>query len=318
MIEEALFGCHPFAIDQHPSWDEAADRLIYVAHNMRQFDTGSSPGFGDVTAVFDTRYVHDMVLIAPMDTGLYWSCHDPSSHHHTGSVNCSAWQPEVVGTLDHFDHLILPNFAYWYNTSTQNKTLVDGAVQLFSHSAFAGNYEDLPPADKQSLMAYWESNVLGNPRLEGGVKFLIGNFPTLFGTDDGRQLQRLADHYSWPLFWAFGYGSASSHSHGHSGPLLGNERLIDPEMASKVTNVTVPTDSISRFDEIWATASQARKLDSNITADQFAQWWSALKDTQVRVAPVSASSCSNFDGCVGTVVGSGDCVCRIDPTLLVV
>ena len=38
------------------------------------------------------------------------------------------------------------------------------------------------------------------------VKHIVGNFPALFGTDDGRRLQRIAAERSWPLFWAVGDG----------------------------------------------------------------------------------------------------------------
>ena len=50
------------------------------------------------------------------------------------------------------------------------------------------------------------------------VKHVIGNFPRLFGTDDGRKLQRIAAKRSWPLFWAVGYGDPGKHDKNFSDP----------------------------------------------------------------------------------------------------
>merc|ERR1712050_370692 len=104
---------------------------------------GSSPMFGDVTVVFSTEYVKDMVLMAPMDTGRWYmnGC-DKTLHaidvesqfpppHHFHSVNCSAWDPAVVGTFDHHDHLILASWGLSANGSFKNDTIIDKARQYF-------------------------------------------------------------------------------------------------------------------------------------------------------------------------------------------
>jgi len=311
-IEEALFGCEPYARAKHPTWSEAADRLIYVAHNMRQVDTGSLPTFGDVAAVFDYEYVRKSVLIAPMDTGIYWmKCveheHMPWSKE---ELNCTAWADQVVGTLDHFDHLILPNLALPYNSSVTNLTIYDGAKALFSHSAFAGPYEDRAPITQQEMMHYWEPNILGNPRLPESVRFLVGNFATLFGTKDGLKLQSLAAHYAWPLFWAFGFGSDSSFEHGAA--VSGNERLLDPSSAPQ-TNASVPVDALASFKRIWEAATETRAGGTNGTwaPEDVRRRWDALLQGQLRVAPLSASSCADLQGCVATAIDSRDCVCKV-------
>lgn len=317
-IEEAIFGSVPFQIDQKPTWEEAADRLIYVASNMREFDFGSCTTFGDVTAVFDADYVKDMVVIAPMDTGLYWMhCRGSSQHHWGPQPNCSAWPSEVVGTLDHLDHLILPNLAYFYNSSESGQTIIDGAKAFFSHSAFDPDYASLPNITSAEVLMYLESNVMGNPRMAGGVKFLIGNFATLFGTDLGHRLQELAAYYAWPLFWAYGSGVSSLYT---TVSLPGNRRIGDPVSVTNLTNVTPVPGQLASFESTWGEATSARAAQGgNVTAAQLQMWWGALEGSQVRVAPVTSASCVDTAHCVAIEVHSGQCICTkgSDQALLV-
>eukprot|EP00438_Fugacium_kawagutii_P006917 Skav203583 [mRNA] locus=scaffold935:121945:131927:+ [translate_table: standard] len=94
------------------------------------------------TEIAERTHVKDSVVIAPYDTGLYvmdcclthrhtWrvggkTCEDGGSQGFNRDLplpgtlnrsmlpplNCSAWPRELpVGTLDHLDHLILPNLA---------------------------------------------------------------------------------------------------------------------------------------------------------------------------------------------------------------
>jgi hypothetical protein len=104
--EVEIFGLPPFASHDSPTWEEAMDRLIYVAHNFRRRDTGSSFHFGDVSAIFRTSSVKDLVLIAPVDTGV-WEGSCNTSGNPWRNLNCSYWPSHQVATLDHFDHLIL-------------------------------------------------------------------------------------------------------------------------------------------------------------------------------------------------------------------
>merc|ERR1712100_915220 len=108
-------------------------------------------------------------------------------YHQKGSFNCSAWRPSIVGTLEHHDHIILANWATKANSSMPNHSIVDEAKKFFARSAFAGEYTQLPSLTSNN---YWESNIVGNPRLPEGVKFLIAQFPVLFGTSAGRRVQQ--------------------------------------------------------------------------------------------------------------------------------
>merc|ERR1719238_2238905 len=133
----------------------------------------------------------------------------------------------------------------------QSRSVYDNAKLLFERSALAGDYTKLADLDSSEVMHYWESDILGNPRLSGGVKFLIGNFKNLFGTTAGKQLQTVADHYSWPLFWAHGTASGGSRRRRKttveaSASVHGSERVLDPSNVH--TNATLPSSAKSMLD----------------------------------------------------------------------
>lgn len=305
LAEVGIFGCRSFA-HEIPTLAEASDRLIYIAQNLRQSDFGSLPTFGNVTAIFSTEYVKDMVAVAPVDTGLFeFSCNpklNSSGKFHGVKYRCGVWD-KVVGTLDYLDHVILPNFDMQPNSSR-----VKEAIEFFQRSAFAGNYSKLPPLTAKSAMKYYESNLLGNPWFPDGVKFLIGNFPELIGTDDISRVQDLANQYSWPLMWALGMAGADPHSMTTSFP--GNGRILDP--TAKVTehlNVSLPSGASATFKKIQQEAASARKL-GNLTAQQITSWWSRLKVSTIEMAPLVSRSCASA-ACLGTNLWTGTCVCKV-------
>jgi hypothetical protein len=306
----------PVSPDTDYSWEEASDRMIYVAQNFFQQDFGSEPNFGNVTAIFDTSYVRNMVLIAPTDTGMWHmgGCDDgaskvaglqPASQVDSGSgmppghsVNCSAWDG-TVGTLDNHDHLILANFDIRAD-SKAGSTRVDKARAFFERSAFGGRYDQLPSVSSNE---YWESNIVGNPKLES-VKFLIGNFPNLFGTDSGLKLQTVANDLGFPLIWALGNGGSFDKS---SVAAAGNQRFLDPTVAH--TNASLPGAAAGQFQELWQSAFAARKAGS-VSASNVDFWWSSLLEVQVRLAPLISGACIATSLCIGTTIASDDCVCR--------
>lgn len=314
----SLFGL-PASPDTGYTWSEASDRMIYIAENFFQQDTGSSPNFGDVSAIFDTEYVRNMVLIAPVDTGI-WHMSGCDQEFGSGkglvqevevdgsappghNVNCSAWDG-VVGTLDYHDHLILANFDSRANESKAGSTRLDKAKAFFQRSAFGGSYVNLPEISSNE---YWESNIVGNPGLKA-VKFLVGNFPELFGTETGRALQEVAGNFSWPLTWALGSGASSGGSSHHSNQSMpGNQRFLDP--STKNTNASFSAGAAAAFEEAWQKAAADRSAGS-VSAETVASWWSALSAAQMRLAPVTAQACSDVSGCIGTNTATDDCICR--------
>lgn len=315
-IEQSIFGCKAFQ-GPFPTWSESASRLVYVAHNMRQLDSGSQPVFGDVTAVFLNSYVEKMVVMAPMDTGLYgMKCLNtpkPSTLNLSWyEPNCSAWPGHVLGTLEHFDHLILPNLQYPINASVTNKTVFDEAEDLLSRTALAGrNYADLPKIALTDADAYIESNILGNPSMSEGVKFLIASFPALFGTTRGRKLQELARQRSWPLSWSLATGGRNTtHNELHSYTLRWNERILDPKLAQLNTNASLQGDIHTGFIQAWKEVEKTRSIRELLFED-YQYFWNKLRSSQVRVAPLSAASCADPVACFATDLRSSDCICKI-------
>ena len=318
--EVGIFGCAPFAVPDLPTWDEASSRLVYVAHNLRQRDTGSSNHFGDVSAIFRRSSVDSLVLIAPVDTGIWeGSCNASTGENPWKDLNCSYWPSRTVGTFEHYDHLIRGNTGSWSGggVSGPAHSLANQTARLFARTALAdGGYGALPSLLSEELEQYWESNIVGNPRLEA-IKFLVPTFGALFGTGVGRKLQQTAMEHKWPLVWALGDGSAGGHGpSSNSTPAQSwpaNLRLLDPAVGDSLTNFTAATGAASAFDTLWDEAAAARaKFPQNTTVsvEVVEGWWQQLTSAGLtRMAPLGARACADVDTCIGTVLGNDDCVC---------
>lgn len=322
--EVGIFGCAPFAAGpDQPTWDEAADRLIYVALNLRQRDTGNSDHFGEVSAIFRRSSVDPLVLIAPVDTGIWeGSCNATDPANPWKDLNCSYWASRTVGTFEHFDHLILGNTGTWSGggQSGPARTLANQTARLFARTALSsGGYAALPALESSEVEAYWESNVVGNPRLEA-ISFLIGTFGALFGTGAGRSLQSVATSKGWPVVWALGAADAGGHSSKEPASWPANKRLLDPTTGNALTNRSTSTTSSAAFEQLWQQASEARAQlppGQPPSVDTVQGWWKQLEAAQlVRLAPLTARACSDVDKCIGTVVGDVEddemeCVCTM-------
>jgi hypothetical protein len=102
--EMKVFGLPPFLSGCPPkNYSEAVDRLNYVSLNFLKVPMGYS--FYSLSMVFNRSYVHDQVLIAPIDTGHWYGCLGHPTVNKT--LNCSGWYPHNVGNLDHLNHLFL-------------------------------------------------------------------------------------------------------------------------------------------------------------------------------------------------------------------
>lgn len=324
LAETGMYGCPEFQNPESPTWTEAADRVIYVALNLRQLDTGSVPTFGDATAVFSNSYVKDMVLLSPVDTGWWqFNCNhssnmDNSVHHPPEfALSCSSWSPPVVGTMDYHDHVILASIETWPVGSgpLQSSSKYVEAAKLFERSAFSSaGYENLPSIDLLSQMKYIESNLLGNPRFPEGVRFLIGNFCSLFGTAGGLSLQKFAKKYGWPLLWAQG-GPLDATMWERRIP--GNGRVLDPTVdPARPLNITLPKESAPNFWSAWSKMHNQRQSDENFCSEatasdgRVAAMWSDFSKHQLRLAPVTSRTCSDIEACIGTELSSGICICH--------
>merc|ERR1712190_217412 len=223
-----------------------------------------------------------------------------------GKINCSAWQPQQVGTLDYLDHLLLANFASWSN---KNNTVAQVAGRFFSRTPLAGDYLDLPRTRHSEDEWYMEANILMNPRLPDGVALLIGDFAALFGTDLGTSLQLLAQQRGWPLAWARGALSTDAH-HVNEDTSPGNARILDPSIAGDLAlNATLPDGAQEQFDKLWATVKLGRS-SSAPSFDQLQGWWNTLALQQLRIGPVAAFACADPDSCAAVDANSRHCICH--------
>mmetsp|Transcript_41253 Transcript_41253/g.94931 ORF Transcript_41253/g.94931 Transcript_41253/m.94931 type:complete len:476 (-) Transcript_41253:41-1468(-) len=302
--EENLFGCPPFQNRTQPTWEEAAGRMIYTAHNLWLVDSGSSPHFGNLTAVFRHSAVQDLVLFAPIDTGLYYaSCHDMPPGPPILPFNCSGWAPEVLGTMADFDHMILANWAVL--SVRHNITMVQEALMFFSHSPFASsNYTDLYTLNDTWTGDYWESLLFGAPRLQTDVKFVLPQF-RMFGTSKGEHLQKLAERHAWPVLWVYGETSKRE--------MPGKVRLLNPHSVVDANlNITVSKDARRAYDDLWARVAAARKLKGGLTEAEELAYWNELKREQVWVSPATARVCGSDESCIGAAIRSeNSCICSV-------
>ena len=213
------------------------------------------------------------------------------------------------GTLDYLDHLILPNLWSPINTSITKETVLDAARVLFTRSSISGiDYEDVPAIKQTERNDYLESNILANPSIPEAVKFGIGSFASLFGTEKGQELQQMALRFQWPLFWAYGEGQQTGPQPPQpANPKLQklNRRIADPQNFLQLTNASMNSTAVQQFQSVWKQAQEIR-AQREISDDDLLSWWTSL-DQQLKVAPISAHSCAEPHQNVGVVLGK-DCI----------
>lgn len=314
LAEENIFGLPPFKNESNPTWEEASDRLVYVAQNLRRVDFGSAPTFGDATIIFNNDYVKDMILTAPADTGLFeMLCNGtaPKRWKPKFKPNCRAWNPpQAVATWDYFDHIIVRNLEFWRLSSVNGSgfwsSVYDEAQALFERSAFGGDYAHVPNMTSLDVMKYWETNVVGNVRFPEGVRFVIGSFSSLFGSPDGRHLQDFARRFGWPMVWAFAQVPKAESLSVADAPL--NQRVLDPTVAASPSlNVTFPDTAHDDFEFLWNLVARHRTVAS---VAQWQQWWQDLALNQIQLSPATARHCGVSNNCIGLDLKSGICVCK--------
>mgnify|MGYP007078129285 CR=1 FL=1 len=183
---------------------------------------------------------------------------------------------------------------------------------MFARSGLSdAGYAGLPNITFLDTIKYWESNILANPRLDA-IKFMLPLFGAHFGNSTGERALAVASAHHYPLVWALADGhhdQPHTHDPSVSGKILtSNERLLDPASAA-LLNVTLPANASTVFATVKAQANAARTSGQPSPAIVMG-WWQQLRYASVRLAPLTALSCSApLDDCVGVVVTSGDCAC---------
>ena len=128
----------------------------------------------------------------PLRSGLWeMSCNSSSPRGHGVhlNINCTFGDITTVGTLDHFDHVLLGNLGMWAASGKgmlPPSTLAQEAVKLLGRSGLAeASYGALPPQiNSMDVYKYLESNLLGNPPL-AAIKVFLPLFGAVFGTAAG-------------------------------------------------------------------------------------------------------------------------------------
>ena len=355
--ERNMFGFRDFSGNTPAAWPtirfpqtaaQAGERLVYTALNQFKLDAGAS-GFGAIGVVFNTSDIRDMAMLSPMDSGDFTLectncttsfCSQPLLRHNasrcnhpynycrwkggvcTGGVpgtsswaNCSGFT--ALGTFDHLTHLILAQ-ATWHRSSPPAQSL------QFLFSRVFGDYfsESYTPFDSQYSEAYWEANLAGSaiyPTGGGrGVRFILGDFPALFGTAKGQQLRRWCTKQGWALVWSMGYGSRNNPG-GNPAVVRANLRLLDSTLRVDVaTNLSagVRATAAAAYDHSWAAVRAAREPTGEpVNATMAQNWWAQLEaglgvagGDALRLEPLRHGLCSHPHSCVG-LNRAGDCVC---------
>ena len=138
------------------------------------------PHYGDVSLVLKPSFAHGTSILSPLDSGSWagW-CHGsyrppkPSYAH-----NCSAFPGhQGLGTFQALDHLFGINEAYW------------GPAAFLRPLARLLAREDTTSMVGEDFVRYFE--VLPTAEVTfSDVKFVIADFPSLFGTARGVAVRR--------------------------------------------------------------------------------------------------------------------------------
>jgi len=315
--------------------DEARERAPYCLLNLHRVDAGS-PLYGDISAVFSPRIAAASSLVSAVDTGGWTAmCNrsylrdDEADLHWQGpkgmkppfekpgwppagyNPNCSAYKKFTeLGSLQDFDHLFLVNEEYW------NASLGRVVCRLLAPPEKA-------PVVGADLVHYWEVLPAAQLSYPSAVKFIIGSFPSLFGTGRGLLLQKWCAQQGWVLIWSLGLNTGDTDANfwtavGLNISIASNQRLVDPQVLRNTTaaaNLTMPGNATASLSEHWAKVAHDRQAAHNqnrtISKEEWAKSWFTLDGklpSSMQLAALRAHSCSDVEGCIGTTP-QGDCFC---------
>mmetsp|Transcript_25279 Transcript_25279/g.41153 ORF Transcript_25279/g.41153 Transcript_25279/m.41153 type:complete len:597 (+) Transcript_25279:3-1793(+) len=312
------------------SMEEADERPVYSLVNNNLIDQGS-PIYGDVSAVFSSKFIAGGAVLSAMDTGfIETTCVEHHDFPWAPPFNCSAYSHgKVLGTMKHHNHLFLINEDFWGNASSLRTIFMRMEGAWGSH-----------PLPGLNFLNYFEAAVLGRLELPISVRFLIGEFPTLFGTDLGERLQLWARKSGRVLVWALGPNNQPKAARpSASAPAFNfdlmssarsfrcNQRILDPLVLADTTaaeslgTASTATDA-SDFQKLWAQVAETRKAGSP-TNTTMARYWDEFSKIlpKLKVRPLGGEDCRKqlIQGeCVGVTL-QGQCVCyKASTSLLVV
>lgn len=318
-VETKLYGLKPFSQHGAPSsLKEAAERGPYNAVNIQKSD-GGSPLYGSISIVLNKSYIKNAHVISAIDTGEWTAlCNGttpPGDNHSLGhltttgpwpdaySPNCSAYN-FTLGTLDHFHHLVLANIHYWSRT-----TSLASVVQRFS---LPWGRSPLTGAD---FLRYWELIPVGVLQFPEAVQFIIGDFPSLFGTPEGHMLQSWCHKQGWALVWSLGLNVDSEYGLNfftvgyYTGPFPANQRLLDPT-TTKYVNTSASIAHGNAWNRLWRHARLLRRM-TKTTNQTWTKFWKQAQSAlpkEWQLATLHGGACRDTHRCFG-LNPHGDCVC---------
>lgn len=323
-VETNLFNLLPFNdttnINADPkSFDNASKRLIYTAWNAEKV-SGPNNGFGDITVIFNTSIIKDLVVVSPVDTGYYWAqCGHGNAHPSMNEQNCSAWD-RSMGTLNHIQHLIVYKYYMSYGNESYDKTgqiypLIDCNPIYNGQTRIHGWPFSYP---------YMEANIIGNALYDqGAIQAIAVSFSTLFGTAMGDLARKWCLKNKWILFWSF----AESHA-GSDLRLTFNGRILDPMVfaESKFShNYKIRRNDSDAFDQLLNESRAIIATGQHPSSGQLSHWWTMLQNgnastanvpgaiypaTTLATQPLSARQCHNPQSCVAVTQKDLTCICR--------
>jgi len=323
-MQRLLFGSRRFPLGPaHPSTlQEARDRIVYTAMNIRRFDLAECM-YGSVRLVLSPSFVRNMSVIAPLDSGWWSGC---VLGRPEASLDCAGWPaPYHVGTLDNLDHTLLAHarlISPRFNGSTI-ASLAHVFIRLVKPRDMG-----MHTSDHEDMFGYLEAALLGSVIYSQAVKAVIGRFQDLFGTDTGEALVQWCQSHQWPLLWTLGvmpkdgackWDLSHERSHGHWENFV-HPRLLEPR-TSLATNITLANLAAANMSRLWKEVAEARRTsNSSPPASDWHDWFlEALEAVSARgqLRPLQAGNCRDAETCIGMNF-EGDCVQRVQQELLIV
>lgn len=354
VANEGIFGLPPFGGDEKPrTYEDATSRLTYGALNLMRRGVGQT-FYGDVAAVFHSRY-RSLAAVAPMDSGMWTMTCNESYRDELDAVrpprtslriNCS--HPPTPGVPGAMDHVIL-NYHRMRNVSASDS--LDPDVQWRLAASGDAHSRDMIvrllatwglPEERDAALRdlgssdafdYAEANIFGNVHFaDRGVKMLVANLNTLFGTERGQRLREWARDAGLVLTWAASHLNDEETSAGARGvrrsypmSFRGVRRVIDPfACEAGLLNLTCDRSAHRLFDKLWQTMPEAPVGPMVPTSPLYADWRDSFLrlstfDHLVHLMPpdytvylplsnATSRECENSDRCLG-VTSSGLCAC---------
>lgn len=313
-MQQVFFGCRPFKAGKSKpgSLREAQDRITYAAQNIMRLDEGEC-AYGSIRLVLSRKYINDMGIVSPVDTG-WW--HSSCALHKLHDLACSSWPtPRYMGTLDYMDHVLL-HHPHLMAPMVPGKTAIAAMARMIGRF-FDPNHISLRTWVGMDMFGYLEVGVLGKVFLPDSIRFILASFATLFGTSQGDNVVSWALQHGRPVAWVFGTVPLDSlcnwdfNSSGHTASFA-EPRILDPRTAT-VTNATFTQDN-QTFAELIQLASKlrAQQISASIDPKVWTNLWHKAVHRlgpEYQLLPLRAHDCSDTESCIGTC--SGTCVCSV-------